>query len=124
VTLSQLQRASNAEESLATLIRWHNLPEPVREFRFWDGRRYRFDFAWPDRLVAVEVEGGSWVAGAHTRGKHFESDCIKYDEAALLGWKVLRVTPSMIQSGKAIELIRRGLAANPPAATEEGLFDE
>jgi very-short-patch-repair endonuclease len=101
--------SSNAEESLATLIRWENLPEPEREFRFMPSRRFRFDFAWPDVGWAVEVEGGSFIGG-HKRGVAYESDCEKANEAAMLRWKVLRVTPKMIEDGRAIELIKRALA--------------
>lgn len=56
------------------------------------------------------MEGGSWIAGRHTRGGSFEKDCEKYNNAALAGWKVLRVTPHMIEDGTAIDLIRRALA--------------
>lgn len=34
-------------------------PEFVREHRFHPTRRWRFDFAWPDEKVALEVEGGT-----------------------------------------------------------------
>jgi very-short-patch-repair endonuclease len=101
--------ASNAEESLATLLRWEKLPSPVREFAFYPGRRWRFDFAWPERLLAVEVEGGSWIAGRHTRGAGFEKDLEKYNAASLIGWRVLRVTPEMIDDGRAIEYVKQGL---------------
>ena len=98
---------SNAEDSLATLIRWEKLPEPSREYTFSE-RKWRFDFAWWPEKVAVEVEGGHWIGG-HS-GKRFEQDAIKYNEAALRGWKVLRVTPAMIEDGRAIQTIKRALA--------------
>ena len=113
---------SNAEESLAAMIHWVKLPAPLREYRFAAPRRWRFDFAWPLRevkdgewtqvwpAVALEVEGGSFVAGRHTRGSSFEADCEKYNEAALRGWTVLRVTPRMIEDGRAIALLKRALA--------------
>ncbi len=66
---------------------------------------WRFDFAWPDLKLAVEVEGGTWNGGRHTRGKGFEEDCIKYNAAMLLGWNVARFTSGMITSGKALETI-------------------
>jgi very-short-patch-repair endonuclease len=100
---------SNAERSLATLIHWNGLPEPSREYVFAKPRRWRFDFAWWREKVAVEVEGGSWIAGRHTRGATFEKDCEKYAEAGIAGWLVLRVTPHMIEDGRAIALIRRAL---------------
>jgi hypothetical protein len=112
---------SNAEESLATLLKWEKLPQPEREYRFAAPRRWRFDFAWPARevkegqwthvypAIAVEVEGGSFIEGRHTRGAAFEADCAKYNEAALAGWTVLRVTPKQIESGEAIAWIKRAL---------------
>lgn len=81
----------------------------VREFRFHPSRKWRFDFAWPPRAVALEFEGGVYVNGAHTRGAHFESDAEKYNEAALLGWRVLRVTGGMVASGVALKFLERAL---------------
>jgi len=66
--------------------------------------------AWVWHCIAAEVEGGVWLPkGRHTTGKGFEADCRKYGEAMALGWRVLRVTPSMIKSGEAIALLRRVL---------------
>ena len=72
-----------------------------------DLRDWRFDFAWPDRGLAVEVEGGTWSGGRHTRGGGFEGDCEKYNAAALLGWKVLRFTGGMVESGLAAATLER-----------------
>lgn len=85
----------------------------LREFRFHPSRRWRFDFAWSEQKLALEVEGGIWVAGAHTRGAHFTSDCEKYNEAVLLGWRVLRVTSDMVLKGRATELVRHALGSVP-----------
>lgn len=74
----------------------------VREFRFHPSRRWRFDFAWPEQRLAVEVEGGHWSGGRHTRGSGFEADCEKYLHAVVEGWRVLRVTGSMVKSGVAL----------------------
>lgn len=77
------------------------LPPPVREFKFKHGRRWRFDLAWPARSVAVEIEGGSWIRGRHVRPKGYAADCEKYNEAARIGWIVLRYTPEMVFRGMA-----------------------
>ncbi len=98
---------SQLEELLAFQIRASGLPEPVREYPFATAvkRRWRGDFAWVERKLLVEVEGGIYAAGRHTRGAGFEKDCEKYNAAVLLGWSVLRFTGAMIHSGVAIETI-------------------
>ena len=56
---------------------------------------WRFDFAWPSVRVAVEVDGGQWVAhgGRHNR----DGDREKLNAAARHGWRVLRYSGSMLQ---------------------------
>lgn len=63
-----------------------------REYRFAPPRRWRFDFAWLEPMVAVEVEGGIRNYGRHNRPEGFQGDCEKYNAAALDGWTVLRYT--------------------------------
>lgn len=96
---------SDAEESLATHMRYVQLPEPTREFRFDDKRRWRFDFAWPTLRIAAEVEGGHWIGGHG--GKRFDQDAEKYNAAVLAGWRVLRFTPKMIEDGIAVQQLER-----------------
>lgn len=98
---------SALEDTLLFHIRAVGLPEPEREYKFHPVRRWRFDFAWPDKMLAVEAEGGTWSRGRHTRGGGFAKDCEKYNEAALLGWCVLRFTADTIKSGQAISTIER-----------------
>lgn len=98
---------SELEETLALLIRAEGLPEPAREYRFSETRRFRFDFAWPDLQVAVECEGGTWSGGRHVRGGGYAKDLEKYNLAALMGWICLRFTRDMIEDGTAIEMIKQ-----------------
>jgi len=98
-------------------IRLSKLPEPLKEYQFHANRRWRFDFCWrlPNNLVACEIEGGIWMqtktgrSKGHAHPKRFESDCEKYNEAALYGWTIIRVTPGMIRDGRAIEWLERAL---------------
>lgn len=78
----------------------------VREHVFALPRRWRFDFALDDKL-AIEVEGGIWMrgGGAHSRPANIERDIEKHNAATLLGWRVLRVTPKMVKSGQALDLV-------------------
>ena len=81
----------------------------VREHVFLTGRRFRFDFAIPEKMVAVEYEGATWSKGRHTRGKGYSQDCFKYSWAAIRGWCVIRVTADMVADGKAWDLIDAAL---------------
>ena len=89
-------------EIIAHLRGW---PPHEREYRFCPSRRWRFDFAWPDRMIAVELEGGIWTGGRHTRGSGFSRDLEKYNWAALLGWRVLRYTGDMLDSGAGLDIL-------------------
>lgn len=62
-----------------------------QEHRFHPTRKWRFDYADEQNLIAVEVEGGAWIRGRHTRGAGYIGDCDKYNTAQLLGWKILRI---------------------------------
>ena len=102
-------KASSIEIELAMFLESENINGYETEYRFLEKRRYRFDFAWPDLKLAVECEGGIWNGGRHTRGAGFQNDCEKYNEAALLGWTVLRVTADQVRNGKALNWIQRFL---------------
>ena len=97
------------ERTFETHIKALNLPEPVREYRFHPTRKWRFDFAWLQDQVAVEIEGGTWSRGRHVRPKGFERDCEKYNEAQRMGWMVYRFTSKMVMSGEAIEFMEEVL---------------
>lgn len=81
--------------------------EPESEYRFHPTRKWRFDYAFPDHKIAVEIEGGVWVQGRHTRGSGFVKDMEKYNAAAELGWRVLRYSPKMVRDGIAIDQVMR-----------------
>lgn len=91
------------------------LPIPETEYRFCDARKWRFDFAWPESRIALEVEGGVWTGGRHTRGSGFIKDMEKYNIAAMLGWRVLRVQPKDLCMKSTVDLIVKTLTTAPTA---------
>lgn len=120
--------SSHLEERLAAYIASARLPRPVREFKFAaPARQWRFDFAWPDRGLALEVEGGTFVNGAHSRGRGMREDAEKYNAAAIAGWHVLRVTTDMFRDGSAFQVVQRALATairyQPTVLPTEGTRD-
>lgn len=81
----------------------NKIPHPISEYKFYNLRRWRFDFAWPNKKVAIEIDGGGFSFGG---GKHMQPrDLEKLNTAAALGWKVYRFTPAMITTGQAIKFI-------------------
>jgi very-short-patch-repair endonuclease len=89
------------------------LPKPTPEVRFAPPRRWRFDYAFKPQMVAVEIEGGAFSRGRHTRGAGFIADMEKYNTAVALGWKVLRFTPSQVKDGTALGFIENVLKVTP-----------
>jgi hypothetical protein len=95
----------------------HGIPEPALEFKFHTDRKWRFDIAWRNYSfsdyrnggLALEVEGGVWVGGAHNRGAGFVKDMEKYNEAAALGWRVIRCQPQDLCTMETVTLIKRCL---------------
>lgn len=87
-------------------------PPWEREYTFARPRRWRFDFAWPTLKLAVEIEGvtgifGNQALGRHQRAAGMEKDCEKYNEAACLGWRVIRVTQAQVRKGLALQWVER-----------------
>ena len=100
------------EHLLAQQIEDAGLPTPQPQYHIYmPGASHpcRADFAWPERKLLVEVQGGQWSHGAHTRGSGFEDDCRKYSQYALLGFRLMLITPDMISDGTAIEYLRKCL---------------
>lgn len=106
---------SKLEDTLLYQIRSAGLPDPERGWRFQPPRRWRLDLAWPDVRLAVEIQGGTWANGRHVRGEGYENDREKANNAQLAGWLVLEVTAAMVEDGRALEYIERGLATTRPA---------
>jgi very-short-patch-repair endonuclease len=101
-----MRAASEGEELMALHIRAEKLPAPEREWRFHPTRMWRLDFCWPGRKLAVEVEGGVWSGGRHTRGAGFIKDAEKYNAAAMAGICVLRFTTDQVRDGTAIATLK------------------
>jgi len=83
--------------------------ECIPEYRFHGKRRWRFDYAIlgsriTSSKIAIEIEGGIWSGGRHTRGKGFIGDIEKYNTATAMGWKIIRIQPNDYTS--ALEFIK------------------
>lgn len=83
--------------------------EVVKEFKFHPVRKWRFDYAFPEYMVAVEVDGGVWTGGRHINPAGYINDMEKLNTAASMGWLVLRITTDDRFASKTFELIEKTL---------------
>lgn len=96
--LDALVRAALLDAALAIIKRETGITA-AREHVFHPVRKWRFDVAFPDAKLAVEIDGGAWSKGRHVRGKGFIEDQRKTNAAAILGWRVLRFVWDDLESG-------------------------
>ena len=101
--------APSAPDMFTALLRADLGVDAVRELRFHPRRRWRFDYAIPSRMVAIEIDGGVWQYGRHNRASGYVKDMEKMNEAAALGWLVLHFTPQQQFLRRTLDLIRRAV---------------
>jgi len=67
----------------------------VAEYRFHPKRQWRFDYAVPEHMIAIEIEGGIFADKrlGHSSGPAIKKDMEKYNMATLMGWRVFRYMP-------------------------------
>jgi very-short-patch-repair endonuclease len=92
-----MRKESVGEQKFKQLCEQDGIKVEETEYYFAKPRKFRADFAWPSKKMLVEIEGGTYINGRHNRGDGYESDCEKYNLAALDGWLVLRFTTSMLR---------------------------
>lgn len=96
-------------DAFCLLLRQHLGVEVVAEHRFHSTRMWRFDYAIPSHRIAIEIDGGVWIEGRHNRPKGYIADLDKFNNAAALGWRVLKFTPQQQHTMKALRLIKEAI---------------
>ena len=84
----------------------------IREYKFHPTRKWRLDFAFIERKIAIEIEGGTYARGKsrHTTGAGYGADCVKYNELILLGWVLLRGDSKMVRDCSLLSFVERAMA--------------
>lgn len=100
----KLKIVSKGEAALIQQLRALKI-EFVQEFKFHTARKWRADFHIKNTKLLIEVEGGIWSGGRHTRGKGYLGDMEKYNAATMMGFQVLRFSTEQVKSGFAINQI-------------------
>ena len=105
-----------ADRLFRAVLAQQGLPQPEAETMFHPTRKWRWDYCWPAQKLALEVQGGIWVKGAHSSGVGIQRDIEKFSEGAALGWRLLLVEPKFLPTLQTAGLIRRALEyrPNPP----------
>ncbi len=95
------------KSDLSNFWKMFKVSPPIPEYKFHPKRRWRFDFAWPQLMIAIEIEGGIWFpsGGRHNRPVGYQKDLEKYNHATKLGWRVFRFTPQQFKNGEAFEML-------------------
>ena len=81
--------------------------EIVKEYKFHQTRKWRFDYDFPFLMIAVEVDGGVWTGGRHINPAGYINDMEKLNTAASMGWLVLRITTDDRFTSKTFDLIKQ-----------------
>ena len=111
---SRLPKPPSAlEAEFALQLRAHGVTGWTREFQAIPTRRFRLDFAWPDQKVGVELDGGTWSNGRHSRGKGYDSDCEKLALLQLAGWTIFKATATHLKDGSTIRWTMEALGVKP-----------
>ena len=90
---------------------------PVAEHKFDAGRRWRFDFAWPEEKVALEVQGGLLSGGRHSRGPALLKEHEKLNAAARQGWRIFFTIPQNLCMTETIEMLRAAMSKEDSGPT-------
>jgi len=96
---------SHLETLLAAQIDAAGLGPFQTQFKAVTTRQFKFDFAWPEQLLLVEVQGGTWGRGGHSTGTGIARDCEKLALGVLAGYRVIHVTGNQVKDGLAIRWI-------------------
>ena len=110
---SNLKRSTRVKTQRAESIGESTLANQLRvlkisfeqEYKFHPKRKWRADFHIVGKMILVEVEGGVWSGGRHTRGKGYIGDMEKYNAAVVMGYQVLRFSTDQVKSGLAVQQI-------------------
>ena len=81
---------SALETRLSRLLRQHRLPQPQRQVEVRDEREFigRLDFAYPELMIAIEVQSYRW----HSSRAAWRKDMERLNRLQALGWIVIQVT--------------------------------
>jgi very-short-patch-repair endonuclease len=100
---------SDLEDAFAFQLDALGLTDYIRQYRAIKGRKFAFDFCFPEAWLLIEINGGTYTVGAHSTGKGIARDYEKSNLAQLQGWRCLSFDGKAVKSGEAVEVVRKAL---------------
>lgn len=101
-----VSKKNDLEAMFLMQLRALGLPEPQREYKFHKTRKWRFDFAYPEKMIAIEIDGGTYSRKSrHTSPIGYRKDCEKINTATALNWRVFRFDTNMVRTLVAINFM-------------------
>ncbi|MHB8511578.1 MAG: type IV toxin-antitoxin system AbiEi family antitoxin domain-containing protein [Actinomycetota bacterium] len=101
---------SPLESQVLRLLKESGLPIPMLQYVVEAEGRFiaRVDFAYPDRMIAIEADGYRY----HDGRTEFDGERARGNELESLGWCVLRVTSKHLQEDpeSVVDWVRRALS--------------
>lgn len=107
-----MAKKSEWEEWADGVMRAAGLPTPIREYQFISNRKWRFDFAWPPWMIAVEIQGGTFSRGRHNRGPAMHNEYEKFNAAQTAGWRLYLFDIKHLESCEFIEVLKAAFDAS------------
>lgn len=99
---------SDANDAMAGWLDTFGAPAYAREFMFAKPKRkWRADFAWPELRLIVEIDGGLFCNGAHSRAAGRMRDMERDNWCVMHGWRVLRYSAAQARDGTAADEVVR-----------------
>lgn len=107
---------SQSALEVAFLTYWRQFgtrAKPIQQFKFCPSRKWRADFCFRRRMVIVELDGGIYTRGRHTRPGGYVKDAEKLNAAVALGYAVLRIPGPLLSNDPllVIEQVKQVLHA-------------
>jgi hypothetical protein len=114
---------------MAPLFKACGLPVPVFEHYPLKPRFWRLDVSWPELMIAIEIDGGLFNQGAHTRGAFIMRTHEKLNALAAAGWRMWHYTPQTLKRAPvdmagALQAAARQLAEHTHGPRVAALLDD
>jgi very-short-patch-repair endonuclease len=94
---------------VTAFFRSYKIQDPEYEYKFHPSRKWKFDIAFINHKIAIEVDGGIWIMGGHNRGAQIKKDWEKRNTATSMGWKIFYCEPKDLCTQSMADFILKAI---------------